>query len=251
MAKPIRYRSLDADKIIETLERLEHRIGERFPGSGLSRVCAELITVARQTSERIEYVSRPNWTLRTLLVCLVASAFGILIYLISQATAFKGTDEWSEALQGLDAMFNIAVLLGGAAFFISTLETRWKRSRALTALHELRSIVHVIDMHQLTKDPSTMGVARTSNSPDRDLTPFSLMRYLDYCSEMLSMTAKCAALYAESLSDAVVVDTVGDIERLTSELSSKIWQKITMVQSLEDRDVPGPMISYRPTAHGS
>jgi hypothetical protein len=74
------------------------------------------------------------------------------------------------------------------------------------------------------------------------------MRYLDYCSEMLSLTAKCAALYAESLSDAVVVDTVGDIERLTSELSSKIWQKITMVQSLEDRDVPGPVIAYSPKA---
>lgn len=249
--KEARYRSLDANKIIETLERLEQRISERFPGSGLSCVCAELIAVAKQTSERIELVSRPNWTLRTLLVVLVGGAFAILFYLISQATAFKGTDEWSEALQGLDALFNIAVLLGGAAFFISTLETRWKRGRALLALHELRSIVHVVDMHQLTKDPSSLGGARTSNSPTRDLTPFSLMRYLDYCSEILSMTAKCAALYAESLSDAVVVDTVGDIERLTSELSSKIWQKITMVQSLEDRDVPGPVISYRPTAQKS
>ncbi|HVZ05854.1 hypothetical protein [Hyphomicrobium sp.] len=237
-----RYRSLDADKIIETLERLEQRIGERFSGSGLSRVCAELISVARQTSERIAYVSRPNWTLRTLLVGLLSTALAILAYLISQATTFKGTDEWSEALQGLDALFNIAVLLGGAAFFISTLETRWKRTRTLSALHELRSIVHVIDMHQLTKDPSTMGSARTSTSPDRDLTPFSLMRYLDYCSEMLSLTAKCAALYAETLSDAVVVDTVGDIERLTSELSSKIWQKITMVQSLEGRDIPLPSV---------
>jgi hypothetical protein len=246
-----RYRSLDADKIIATLDKLEQRIGERFPSSGLSRVCAELIAVAKQTSERIASVSRPNWTLRTLLVCLVGGAFAILFYLISQATTFKGTDEWSEALQGLDALFNIAVLLGGAAFFISTLETRWKRARALSALHELRSIVHVIDMHQLTKDPSSMGSARTSTSPDRELTPFSLMRYLDYCSEMLSLTAKCAALYAESLSDAVVVDTVGDIERLTSELSSKIWQKITMVQSLEDRDVPGPVIAYRPTAQSS
>ncbi|HVX36839.1 MAG TPA: hypothetical protein VHC71_11545 [Hyphomicrobium sp.] len=209
--KEARYRSLDANKIVETLKRLEQRISERFPGSGLSCVCAELIAVAKQTSERIELVARPNWTLRTLLV----------------------------------------VLVGGAAFFISTLETRWKRARTLSAPHELRSIVHVIDMHQLTKDPSSMGAARTSNSPSRDLTPFSLMRYLDYCSEMLSMTAKCAALYAKSLSDAVVVDTVGDIERLTSELSSKIWQKITMVQSLEDRDMPGPVITYRPTAQSS
>ena len=57
---------------------------------------------------------------------------------------------------------------------------------------------------------------------------------------MLSLTAKLAALYAEKLSDPVVLEAVGDIERLTSDLSSKIWQKITIVQSLEGRDVPLP-----------
>ena len=87
-----------------------------------------------------------------------------------------------------------------------------------------------------------MGAARTSSSPDRDLTPFELVRYLDYCSEMLSLTAKLAALYAEKLSDPVVLEAVGDIERLTSDLSGKIWQKITIVQSLEGRDMPLPSI---------
>jgi hypothetical protein len=86
---------------------------------------------------------------------------------------------------------------------------------------------------------------------ERQMNQFELTRYLDYCSEMLSITAKCAALYAERLNDAVVVDTVGDIERLTSELSSKIWQKITMVRSLGDRDFPGPVSSYIPKAQSS
>ena len=72
------------------------------------------------------------------------------------------------------------------------------------------------------------------------------MRYLDYCSEMLSLSAKLAALYAEKLSDAIVVDTVGDIERLTSSLSAKIWQKITMVQTLGGRDMPLPKLSKSP-----
>ena len=40
------------------------------------------------------------------------------------------------------------------------------------------------------------------------MTPFELTRYLDYCSEMLSLTAKIAALYAQSSSDAVVIDAV-------------------------------------------
>ncbi|HML30413.1 MAG TPA: hypothetical protein PKE16_16575, partial [Hyphomicrobium sp.] len=193
-------------------------------------------------SERIEYVSRPNWVLRLLLISMTGAALLILLYLASLVAVMKGTDQWSDTVQGLDALFNLLVLLGGGAFFVSTLETRWKRGRALTALHELRSIVHVIDMHQLTKDPSAMGAVRTPTSPDRNLTPVELVRYLDYCSEMLSLTAKCSALYAERLSDSVIVDTVGDLERLTSELSNKIWQKITIIETLYGRDVPLPSI---------
>lgn len=249
MAKAHRYQTLDALKIIETLETLEQRICIRFPKAGLSRVCEDLIGVARQTSQRIDFVSEPNWLLRILLALLVIGTLSIIAYLGSQASAMKGTDEWSEALQGVDALFNLAVLLGGAAFFVSTLETRWKRNRALTALHELRSIVHVIDMHQLTKDPSSDRPATiTTPESQREMTHFELMRYLDYCSEMLSLTAKCAALYAERLRDAVVVDTVGDIERLTSDLSNKIWQKITIIETLSGRDASRPSASYLPKA---
>lgn len=239
---PRSYRALDPTKIVETLERLELRISSRFPNSGLSRVCDGLIDIAKQTSQRIDYVSRPNWTLRLLLILMTGAALLILVYLASLVAVMKGTDQWSDTVQGLDALFNLLVLLGGGAFFVSTLETRWKRARALTALHELRSIVHVIDMHQLTKDPSAMGAVRTPTSPARNLTPVELVRYLDYCSEMLSLTAKCSALYAERLSDAVVVDTVGDLERLTSDLSNKIWQKITIIETLYGRDVPLPSI---------
>ena len=61
------------------------------------------------------------------------------------------------------------------------------------------------------------------------MSPFELIRYLDYCSEMLSLTSKLAALYAQNLPDPVVIDTVNEIESLTTNLSQKIWQKITIV----------------------
>jgi len=244
---PRTYRALDPTRIVETIERLEERISVRFPGSGLARVCADLCGVARQTSQRITYVDRPNWTLRLLLLSMGGASVVVLAYLAAQAAVLKGTDEWSETVQGLDALLNLLVLLGGGAFFISTLETRWKRSRALTALHELRSIVHVIDMHQLAKDPSSERPAMVSiGGGQRKMSNFELMRYLDYCSEMLSLTAKCAALYAERLSDSVVVDTVGAIERLTSELSNKIWQKITIIETLDAREVPLPALRAEP-----
>jgi hypothetical protein len=56
-----------------------------------------------------------------------------------------------------------------------------------------------------------------------------LTRYLDYCSELLSLVGKLAALYAQSTSDPVVLQAVNDIEQLTNGLARKIWQKIMML----------------------
>jgi hypothetical protein len=235
------YRSLDPDKIIETLEALRSRINDRFPGSGLGSVCAEVVLLARHTSKRILDVSQPIWGLRIALLGLLTAVVAVVVMLAIEWSALKTSDELTETMQGVDAGVNLLIVLGGAAFFLASLETRWKRDRALKALHELRSIIHVIDMHQLTKDPSMLGQIRTRSSPDRPLTPFMLIRYLDYCSELLSLTAKCAALYAEKLSDPVVIDTVGNIELLTSDLSSKIWQKITIVEGLNADNVPLPV----------
>lgn len=234
------YRSLNPQNVIKTLDTLESRISERFPGAGLAKVCSELCVVARQTDERIRTINAPHWPLRFGLIVVLITAAIAVVYLLAKALSLKGSDQLSDAMQGLDAGLNLLIVLGGSAFFLSSIEQRLNRSKALGALHELRSIVHVIDMHQLTKDPSTLGKVRTSSSPERDLTAFELVRYLDYCSEMLSLAAKLAALYAEKLVDPVVVDTVGDIERLTSNLSSKIWQKITIVQNVEQPYAPLP-----------
>jgi hypothetical protein len=135
------------------------------------------------------------------------------------------------AIQGVDSGLQVLGVLGAGVFFLVTWEDRMKRRRALRALHELRSVIHVVDMHQLTKDPTfaLIGGAPTASSPERALTPWELARYLDYCSEMLSLCSKVAALYAQSMPDAVVTDAVSDLERLTANLSLKIWQKITLL----------------------
>jgi len=43
------YRKLDPGLITKTLEALLRRIEERFPGSGLGRVCTDLVTLARDS----------------------------------------------------------------------------------------------------------------------------------------------------------------------------------------------------------
>jgi hypothetical protein len=63
---------------------------------------------------------------------------------------------------------------------------------------------------------------------------FQLARYLDYCAEMLALTAKLAALYAGESDDPVIVSAVNDIETLTSDLGRKIWQKIMILGQLDE-----------------
>lgn len=60
--------------------------------------------------------------------------------------------------------------------------------------------------------------------------------YLDYCSELLSLTSKAAALCAEESTDPLVLDTVSEIEVLTNGMSRKIWQKITLLSTTRPRD---------------
>src|SRR5207248_2018749 len=96
---------------------------------------------------------------------------------------------------------------------------------------QLRSIVHIVDMHQLTKDPERLMSPQpdTASSPPREMNAPELGRYLDYCSELLSLTSKIAALFVQDFADPVVLSTVNEIETLVTGLSGKIWQKITLL----------------------
>ena len=86
-------------------------------------------------------------------------------------------------------------------------------------------------MHQLTKDPERVKptYAPTDVSPGIHLTASELESYLDYCSEMLSLVGKAAALCAEENTDPVVLDTVSTIETLTTGMSRKIWTQISLL----------------------
>lgn len=229
------YSHLDAGKVLATVKALRSRIGERFPDRGLNGVCDELEAICSRSHQRIRWIGEPNWPLRiTRYLLLGIILFGIIATLLSLKPA--SDDEpftLVEFIQTLEAGINDVVLISIGVFFVWTLESRFKRRRALASLHELRSIAHVIDMHQLTKDPDRIlsGRSNTKSSPKDSLTAFDLRRYLDYCSEMLSLTGKVAALHLQTLDDPAVVASVNEIEDLTTGLCRKIWQKIDMVRS--------------------
>ncbi len=231
------YRSLDATRIIETAERLARRVSERFPRASLGKVAEELLRVARDSGDRMERLQRPNLPLRAgtgaLLVGLVALGFVSVPHL---RISWK-VQAASELVQSIGSLCEALIVIGGGIAFLITLEARIKRSQALRVIHELRALAHIVDMHQLTKDPAELlaGGPRTASSPERTMSDFELQRYLDYSSEMLAVISKIGALYAQHLADPVVLSAVDEVEGLTSGLSRKIWQKITILNQLESR----------------
>ena len=228
------YRSLDSEKIVETVGTLCQRIDERFPGAGLGRVCRELSAVAGEAQKRSAKIAQPHMVLRIiswLLVALIVVGLGVVL---ANSTLPRGGFDLVGLVQVSEAGLNITILLGAGVLFVLTAEVRIKRGRALKAIHELRALAHVIDMHQMTKDPERLLAqgTRTPSSPKQILSAFELVRYLDYCSEMLSVIGKLAALYVQKFDDPVALAAVNDVEDLTSGLSRKIWQKIMILNSL-------------------
>ncbi|MBU0550268.1 hypothetical protein KKB55_02470 [Myxococcota bacterium] len=233
------FRTLNTRKTVETIALLERRIAERFPDAGLRQVCLELHALAEACQTRSRWIAKPHWGLRLFVTLIIAGLISGLVYGVIKMDLSLGQLKLADLIQVLEAGINDVFLIGAAIFFLVSMESRRKRKRALAALHELRSIAHVIDMHQLTKDPSRILEQRhaTASSPQISLTPFELSRYLDYCSEMLSLAGKLAAIYAQHSSDDVVLRAVNELEALTSNLSGKVWQKILILKENQQTQI--------------
>ena len=231
------YRRLDAQKIIETVQALHQRIERRFPGSGLGKVVAELLQVAQETVARAQWIQKPNLPLRCLVVFLSVAMVTIIAGLVVNIRQFSFT-EYGTFISALDASIGSVVFIGAAILFLVTWENRIKRGRALKAVHELRALAHIVDMHQVTKDPEKYFRRGPSSTAKREMTPFELGRYLDYCADSLVLISKIAALYVQDFQDTVLLDAVDDVEELTSGLSRKIWQKLTILGNLTEAMPP-------------
>ena len=226
---------LDPLAISATISLLCQRVETRFPASGLGQICRRLETIAQRHAETAAWIARPLYPLRVgvgLLILLIVTALG---FSIASIPVVDRPLTLPELVQGLESGVNDVLFVGAAVFFLLTIEARVKRHRALRAIHELRAIAHVIDMHQLTKDPEWVldRGCETGILPARTMTRFELSRYLDYCSEALSLTGKLAALYVQEFDDSVALQAVNEVEELTTGLSRKIWQKLMVLYSVE------------------
>lgn len=239
-----RFRRLDSEKIVETVQILHARIEERFRGSGLGKVVTELLEVAQETVARTRWIQQPHFPLRFAAAALSLLIIAVVVGILLNIRKFDLND-FVNTMQGLDSAIGSVVFIGAAILFFVSWENRIKRNRALRAIHELRALAHIIDMHQLTKDPeSYFGQGQhTTFMRKREMTPFDLNRYLDYCSDALALISKIAALYVQGFQDPVLLDAVDDVEDLTAGFSRKIWQKITILEAV--------VRSLRPEASGA
>src|SRR6266705_5856074 len=234
MADPVsRDRKLDPDKIVETVRTLQTRVERRFPSSGLSNVIGELQQVSEETIARTRWIQRPHLLLRCAAGVLSLAIIALATLMVVNIHQFQFSD-YTNFIQALEASISSVVFIGAAILFLVTWENRIKRRRALKALHELRALAHIVDMHQLTKDPESYFAPgqHTTSVRKRAMTPFELNRYLDYCSESLALISKIAALYVQGFQDPVLLDAVDDVEDLTAGFSRKIWQKLTILEAL-------------------
>ncbi len=224
----VMYSALDAGRITSTARDISRRLTGQFPGSGLSGVSVTLCELAEMSAARAERLSRPDWRIRTFVAVAVVLLVAIAMLALMTIRVPGAPSSWSDFAQGLEAGVSDAVFFGLALFFLFSLESRSKRRLALAGLNGLRSIAHVIDMHQLAKDPQ-IGQEAAAVAPRVTMTQVEMAQYLDYCSELLSVTSKLAALHTQAFSDSAVLDSVNGIQDLTVGLSGKIWQKIMIL----------------------
>jgi type VI protein secretion system component VasF len=235
---------LEPVPVIETAHRLRERIGARFPDRGIHRVAQELATLTEQVADTSAGTRRRSRLVRAgsrgliavvVLVALVAFGFAV------EAAGTEAPDNGLDWLPLIESAVNDIVFVAVAVVVLHSVPQRVQRSDLLAKLHRLRSLAHIIDMHQLTKEPESLRDAFASGldgAAEVDLTPEQVEYYLEYCTELLSIVGKAAALCAEESQDDIVLSTVSTIESLTMGMSRKVWQKIFVLN--DERTAPTP-----------
>ena len=225
---------LAADHVGATVAQLERRIQARFGERGLTKAARDLgglvVSVQNGAGQSRDRLRRTTLMARTAGLTIVAATVVALAFTLRSAIGdgLARTVDWVPLVE---SVVNDLVFAAIAVVFLWAFPERLERRALLRLLHRLRSLAHVIDMHQLSKDPEQISpnYTATAESVRHGLDAEQLHHYLDYCSELLSLTAKTAALCAEHSTDGVVLETISYIETLTTELSNKIWQKISLL----------------------
>src|SRR5688500_6482888 len=122
------YRELRLEHIVATAEKLQQRIAERFPGSGLSHIASELVRIAQETGPVLTRMRRPHRIVQTavvIAVILLVAIPGVLI--ITRGLSALQIEGLGGLLQVVESAIQDIVFISVALYFLLTLETRLDR----------------------------------------------------------------------------------------------------------------------------
>jgi len=226
------YRTINPTKLVLTISKMAERVEEHFPGSGLSSLASEITEVAEGTVARVAEIKKPRIALRFTVGVMVILALASPLICSFLLSFREEVTNLGEFLQATDAGLHMLLLLAGGIVFLIGMENRMRRNQALEALAEFRSLAHLVDLHQINKDPGLDGSPAPENDTRTVRSDHELAFYLDYSGDLLSIVGKLSAYYAQNLQDRVILDAVTEIETLTSTLSNKLWLKILVLREM-------------------
>ena len=217
----MKYNTLIVDHVIRTIRRMDRQIDTYFPDRNLANLSSSIIEFAIRHESDLERIDRPNIPIKLAIGLAISLMSGLVIYWLYELFIQNDGSGIIFQPQDLDAFINILIFGSAITWFLLNWQAKSKRRFIIGRINELRSFGHVIDMHQLTKDPFF--------DDEMEMSDKDLIRYLDYCGDLLSCCSKLAATYLEHTDDETVVQYVNEFESLTGQFNRKIWQKITIL----------------------
>jgi hypothetical protein len=227
-SRPNPSHRLDAGKIIETAKNLADDINRRLPTSNLAGLAEELGELAAATEVRGRRARRPFLVIRVFSALAIGLVLLGLWYLARHVQTRWEFGTITDVLIGLNAGFNLLVLLAGALWFCVTIEARIKRKEALGFIEELREFAHVIDVSQLYYTPDLYRYRRGAQPGD----PAIDETYLLHCTQMLAVISNLASLYTRGATGDSILRAASEVEMLAIAISTKHLTKAEVVREM-------------------
>jgi hypothetical protein len=98
---------------------------------------------------------------------------------------------------------------------------------------------------QRENDPELLGTSSQAVVVSgRSMNADSMGRYLHYCTELLALVSKIGQLYVQDFPYAPSVAAVDQFENLATGLSSKIWQKLMILDRVRSDGIESPRVAF-------
>ena len=217
------------------------RIRARFPDRRLGNVAAELGTAVPEIHGGFEESKARRRQVR--LVSRVTSVAVVVLASPSSPCALRdaftrGTEHSFDWVPLVESLINDIVFTAIAVFFLWAMPERLERRTLLDLLHRLRSLAHVVDMHQLDKDPeqARADYVPTAKSRRHRMNAEDAAPLLRLLQRARLPDRKTAALCAERTSDPVVLHTVSEIETLAAQIVAEdLAEDLVATRALSSR----------------